>query len=240
MKISNIARLGGLMEGCDCNDILQRLAALEEGGCDCGAIYERLTNIENRLTIAEENIMNIDVRVTNIESNVTNIHNDITTINQLILQLQDDVYLSDVIDYLSPQIRPIVGGANPLLGLGVSAIRIGNNYNFWGTGQLANITSLTLGATYYIVEAGQPSEVPPAKPTKIPELKWYQGEPTTGTVWIEDRNHTGGAMLVSMPLMFDETGIYFVATVPTGNLANLQPGATFKFTQSLILVNSSS
>ena len=237
MKIQNIARLGGNLEGCDCEEILQRLTSLEEGQCDCEAINQKLTNLENNITGIQNDILDVKNDITNIQANIT-------LIEQNIAYIENAVMLSEVTDYWAPTVRPIAGGANPLFGIGVSAINIGRTYNFWGTGSLSGTSSLILGQTYYIVESGQnpePSPSPPFPPlNKVPELLWYLGEPTTGTLWLEDRNHGGGAMLVSMPLKFDSTGIYFVATVPTGNLSGLQPGTTFKFTQSLILVDPNS
>jgi len=211
MKIQNIARLGGNLEGCDCDEILERLTDLEESQCeqccDCQAIENSLTEIRNE---------------------ITNIWNKIDEVERFI-------HISEVVDYLAPAIRPIQGGPNPLYGIGVSVISIGQTFNFWGTGSLNNSVSLANNATYYIIEAGTPTEVPPAKPTKIPELTWYVGEPTIGTLWISDPAHSGGALTMSMPLYFDQTGIYFTTT---SSISNLTPSTVFKFTQALILVES--
>ncbi|MCL2846469.1 MAG: hypothetical protein FWE38_02140 [Firmicutes bacterium] len=53
MKIQNIARLGGNMTGCDCEDILQRLTALEEvEPCDCEAIDTELKRLDQATAIS--------------------------------------------------------------------------------------------------------------------------------------------------------------------------------------------
>jgi hypothetical protein len=81
---------------------------------------------------------------------------------------------------------------------------------------------LNNGQTYYIALASQ-----------FPELSFYQGDTTIGTMWVE----TPGGIVYTLPLRFDATGIYFR---PDTQITNLPIGTTFKFTQALILVDPSS
>lgn len=54
-------------------------------------------------------------------------------------------------------------------------------------------------------------------------LTWYQGQVTFGTLWVSRGGYT------SIPVMLDNTGIYFDYTSTTTNITNM------KFTQTLIL-----
>jgi len=172
MKISNIARLGGRMEGCDCDEILRRLTRIE-------------TNIKN---------------------------------------IEHFVFLSDVTTYRA---------TTTFLGATVSVINAGHTYNFWGSGALTSLVTLSNNTTYYLAYSGQPDPfIPPALPNRIPELVWYQGSSTIGTMWIET---AAGAVIATIPLRFDETGIWFRTTT---NIGDIPAGSTFKFTQALILVDT--
>jgi len=206
MKIQNIARLGGNLDGCDCADILQRLTQLEENQWDCAKTE---TCLEQRLT--------------NIKNELTQIHTELANLEQFVM-------ISEVSNYMAP-----VSVTLPIRGIGVSVISVGNTYNMWGTGALTTGANISLlgGNTYYIIKAGQPSDPDAPVKDKIFELTWYVGDPTIGTLWIKDDNHTGGSVFYSLPLQFNENGIYF--TVPSGNINNLTPGTTFRFTQALIL-----
>ena len=99
-----------------------------------------------------------------------------------------------------------------------AVIHAGFTYNFWGIGALNHVQTLTSGVRYYLITSVQ-----------YPELLFYQGDTTIGTLWIE----TPGGNVYSLPIRFDSTGIYFT---PSSNYTNLPVGTTFKFTQALILV----
>jgi hypothetical protein len=106
---------------------------------------------------------------------------------------------------------------NRIGGAAASVIKTGSTYNYWGTGALNNQVSLGNKQTYYIATSDQ-----------FPELKNYQGTPTTTTMWITYPDGT----TQTTPVNFDSTGIYFT---PSSTLNNIPAGSTFRFTQSLIL-----
>jgi len=227
MKIQNIARLGGSLTGCDCDEILQRLTAAEEGIQDLKDNQWDCTKTEDCLNIR---LTNIENNITAIQNNVTSIQNEITDIHTKLQTLEQFIMISEVSNYMAPSATTA-----PIQGIGVSAIRVGNTYNLWGTGSLTSAGSISLsgGSTYYLLQAGQPTDPNVPILDKMAELLWYVGDPTIGTLWIKDLNHSGGATFYSLPLQFDSTGIYF--SVPSGNINNLTPTTTFRFTQALIL-----
>jgi len=224
-KVTNQARIGTRISICDCDEINARLDALETSQCDCNAIDQRLTALEENVTTVQNQIIEINETLTYIQDTLTE---KVTEIWEEILLIEKFIFLSDVIEYASPY--PIFNG------LGVSTISAGHTYNFWGTGTLSTGTNLGNNTTYYIIRSGQPTTAPPTKPDRIPELSWYQGDSTIGTLWIEVPS-SPSITIYTLPLRFDSTGIYFQTT---NALNNLLAGTTFKFTQALILVNPSS
>ena len=185
--------------------------------CDCDAINARLDN-------REANAFNQCCDCESIESRLT-------ALEEHVFEIEKFVTISEVTDYMAP-----TSVTTPIRGIGVSAIRIGNTYNIWGTGALPGPGSISLngGTTYYLLLAGTPTDPNAPILDKMYELTWYVGDPTIGTLWIKDEGHAGGSAYYSLPLQFDSTGIYF--SIPSGNINNLTPGTTFKFTQALILV----
>jgi len=152
-------------------------------------------------------ISDIETRLAAIEQQIIDVYTQLTRIDRFI-------YLSDI--------SHIWSLSTALRGLGTGVIHSGYTYNFWGIGALDHQQTLTNGVTYYLVTSSQ-----------CPELAYYQGDTTIGTLWIE----TPGGIVYSIPIRFDETGIYFV---PGTQLTNLPVGTTFKFTQALILVDQES
>ena len=114
-------------------------------------------------------------------------------------------------------VRTAMSPTPQMAGLGVSVISIGPTYNYWGIGTLTSGQSWTQTNIYL------------ATPAQFPELAWYQGEPTIGTVWYSSG---GTGVPQSMPILIDQTGIY----IHPSNQLNVGAGTTFKFTQALILV----
>lgn len=135
---------------------------------------------------------------------------DIINIREEISILQLSVEISGV--------RTRMSTTPMLMGLGASVISIGPTFNFWGVGTLNSNQSWTQTKIYLVT------------PTQFPELAWYQGDPTIGTVWFSSG---GTGVPQSMPIYIDNTGIYIY---PANNI-NVNSGTTFKFTQALILVN---
>ncbi|MCL2574344.1 MAG: hypothetical protein FWE34_07335 [Defluviitaleaceae bacterium] len=146
-----------------------------------------------------------------LERRVTILEKEIVNIYTIIHRLESFIYLSDVEELwsLTPALR----------GLGSGVIHSGFTYNFWGIGALDHVQTLTNGVRYYLITASQ-----------YEPLTYYQGEPTLGTLWID----APGRAIETMPIRFDETGIYFI---PTTQMTNLPVGTVFKFTQALILVS---
>jgi hypothetical protein len=156
-------------------------------------------------------IFGLDIE--SLENRITTIEQEITKIFQRILILEQFIFLSDVTELWSPTIA--------LSGLGSGVIHAGYTYNFWGIGALDHQQTLNNGTTYYLIRSSQ-----------YPELMLYQGDTTISTLWIE----TPGGDVHTLPVRFDETGIYFR---PNSQITNLPIGTTFKFTQALILVDPS-
>ena len=126
------------------------------------------------------------------------------------------IYVSDISRIYSE--TPI------LQGISVDIMHVGFEYEFWGTGQLLSPTSLGNGTTYYIITVEQ-----------FPKLEFYKSELAVTTLWIETpAGSPGGAALYSLPLRFDETGVYFT---PRTNISNLYAGTIFKFTQTMLLID---
>ena len=146
----------------------------------------------------------VDFDLTALETRLTTIENNITVI-------QDFLYLSDV--------EEIWSQTTALSGLGAAVIYSGYTYNFWGIGALNHTQTLVNGSTYYLITSAQ-----------YPPLTLYQGTATIGTLWVIPPS---GALL-TLPIQFDATGIYFT---PNSQMTNLPIGTTFKFTQALILVD---
>jgi hypothetical protein len=101
----------------------------------------------------------------------------------------------------------------------VSIVRTGFTYNFWGTGSLDHVQTIANNVTYYLILGSQ-----------YAPLAAYRGETTIGTLWIE----TPSGVVHTMPIRFDQTGIYFTAR---SQLTNLPVGTTFTFSQALLLDN---
>lgn len=146
-----------------------------------------------------------------IDNRLFNIDNGLIDINSDVQVIEGFLHLSDVTEVwsLTPE----------LLGLGAAVIYVGYSYNFWGIGELESQQTLTVGETYYLIRSSQ-----------YPALSFYQGSPTTGTLWLE----IPSAGATKYPLHFNETGIYFI---PDSTLV-LPAGTRFSFTQQLILVES--
>jgi len=138
------------------------------------------------------------------------LESEIVKIYSRIAYIESFIYLSDV--------EQLWSTTPAMFGLGSGVIHSGFTYNFWGIGALDHVQTLTNGATYYLIRANQ-----------YEPLSYYQGEPTLGTLWIDEP----GSAIRTMPIRFDASGIYFI---PTTQLTNLSVGTTFKFTQALILV----
>ncbi|MCL2228203.1 MAG: hypothetical protein FWC00_00055 [Firmicutes bacterium] len=115
-------------------------------------------------------------------------------------------------------VRTVMSSNPNMSGLGTSVISIGPTYNYWGEGALSVGHQWANGTTYYLSTVAD-----------FPELAFYQGQPTIGTVWF-----TASGGIQSMPIYVDSTGIYIK---PTNNL-NATSGTTFKFTLTLILTNA--
>jgi len=221
MRIQNIARLGGSLEGCDCEDILQRLTSLEENQWDCSkteaCLEERLSNIENNVSNIQNNILNIENDITNIKSTLTDIQNELTLINTEISLLELATEISGVRSYKNT--------SGLMNGLGAAVISIGPTYNYWGIGTL--VSSPTWGSTRInLIVPRLPNPSDPNDEGVFPELFWYQGDTTVSTVWF-----TEGGTSYPLPLFIDATGIYIR---PTSTL-HPSAGTTFSFTQTLIL-----
>jgi len=136
---------------------------------------------------------------------------DITNIRNEISQIQLSLEISDV--------RTRMSTTSMMMGLGASAISIGPTFNFWGVGTLTSNQSWTQTNIYLVT------------PAQFPELAWYQGDPTIGTVWFSSG---GTGVPQAVPIYIDHTGIY----IRPANQINVNAGTTFKFTQALILVDS--
>ncbi|MCL2755602.1 MAG: hypothetical protein FWE45_00945 [Firmicutes bacterium] len=219
MKIQNIARLGGDLAGCDCDDILQRITSLEEGQCeqccDCDAISQSLTELRTDVTTIQNDITEIQQNITTLEQSF---NDQITNILNEISRIENFVFLSDV--------RTFPTTNNLLNGISVSTINAGHTFNFWGSGFTVDSPTLNNNTVYYIIDQSRTAY-------QIPELQWYQGDSTIGTLWIEI---PGVTAVYSFPLRFDSSGIYFRTTQAVNNIV---PGTLFKFTQALILVDPS-
>ena len=171
------------------------------------------SSIEPTFFSPKAGILIFGIDLESLETRISGIEGEITNIFQQVATIYEFVHLSDVINMPSP--------TPELAGLGVAVIHSGYTYNFWGTGSLNHVQTLNAGQTYYLLPS---SEFEP--------LTYYQGEATIGTLWIE----TPGGTMISFPVRFDGTGIFFR---PVENFYNLPIGTTFKFTQALILVSSS-
>jgi len=159
------------------------------------------------------------IKIRMLRDSVHTLQQQINELETRITYIEDFTQLSDITDYVVNQ--------SVFPGLGISSIRTGHTYNFWGTGSLSTGMSLTNGITYRLITGGVPNN--PA--LGISEaLTYYKGAPTVGTLWVD--NVSGGNRVFSMPIYFDGSGIYII---PTSNM-NFNAGATFNFTQSLILV----
>jgi len=221
MKIQNIARLGGDLEGCDCEEILQRLTALEEGTCDCEAIANSLTNLDNRITNIENDITTINNTISNIQSDIIEIKEEIVSIENRLTVVESSVAISPVRTFMRTTDNGIPV-TDYMYGLGVSVISIGPTYNYWGEGALGASHATWGQGKYYLVTNNEFSE-----------LSLYQGEATIGTAWFPSG---GNNVATSIPVYADATGIYISPTTGT----NPNNGGYFKFTLTLILVEATS
>ena len=135
---------------------------------------------------------------------------DLLTLSKKLAEIERSITISDV--------RTRMSTTTVLMGLGASVISIGPTFNFWGVGTL-NANQAWTQTNIYLVT-----------PVQFPELAWYQGDPTIGTVWFSSG---GTGVPQAMPIYIDSTGIYIR---PSNNI-NVNAGTTFKFTQALILVD---
>jgi len=149
-----------------------------------------------------------------MEAKLASIDGQIADIVSRVFTLEEFVEFSDEV--------PMWSQTAELFGLGVTVIYSGHTYNFWGTGALAQTETFLGGVPYYLLEASQ-----------FLPLSYYQGDPTISTLWIE--TPASPPLIVSLPVRIDETGIFFV---PDVTYAGLPAGTTFRFTQSLILVDT--
>ncbi|MCL2599406.1 MAG: hypothetical protein FWD76_05830 [Firmicutes bacterium] len=221
-QATNTARIGARSVLCDCQAIEDRLTALEDAQCDCTAIEAAITNINNDITSIQNTLTTVQQSITNIEQQITTMetyfNDQITNIWNEISYIRDFIYLSDVRTF--PTSNTLINGVS------VSVINAGHTFNFWGSGATNQMFSLGNNTNYYIIQQSQ-------IPFMIPELAWYQGDSTIGTLWLE---LAGGGAVYSFPLRFDSTGIYFTTTQ---SVNNVPVGSMFKFTQALILVDPS-
>jgi len=140
---------------------------------------------------------------------------EITNIKQEIIEIDRRFEIIDVNLEIS-DIRKGMTTTPQLSGFGASVISTGPTYSYWGVGIKIGTATLQQG-DYYLVT-----------PAQFPELAWYQGDTTISTVWI-----MSGGVSTAYPLYINQTGIWFHPT----NTITLAAGATFNFTQTLILVN---
>ena len=150
---------------------------------------------------------------TSLEDTLSTVEGQISDMSSQINSIEQFVHLSDVTNIWST--------TPELSGLGAAVINSGYTYNFWGIGTLNHQQTLNQGTTYYLIDSSQ-----------FQPLTYYQGDSTIGTLWIETPEPSSS--MYSLPIRFDATGIYFV---PDINYLNLPVGTTFRFTQSLILVD---
>ena len=149
-----------------------------------------------------------------LENKLTSIDGQISDIVGRVFNLEEFVKFSDEI--------PMWSQTAELFGIGVTVIYSGNTYNFWGTGALAQIETFEEGVAYYLLTTSQ-----------FPPLGYYQGDPTISTLWIETPDSP--PVIISLPVRINETGIFFV---PDITYMDLPAGTIFRFTQSLILVDT--
>jgi len=174
--------------------------------CDCDTINARLDYLEG----TQCDCGAIEQRLIELETTVAEIWQEIRNIERF-------VFLSDV--------RTFPTSNSLLSDISVSVINVGHTFNFWGSGSIVGSPSLTNNTVYYIINQSVATSM-------IPELTWYQGDSTIGTLWIEI---PGVTAVYNFPLRFDATGIYFRTTQAVNNII---PGTLFKFTQALILVDT--
>ena len=93
------------------------------GICDC-------TDLEERISALEEEVISITTQITYIEN---------------------FIYLSGLSQIYSPTLE--------LSGLGAAVIRSGYTYNFWGIGALDHQQTLSNGTTYYLIYGSQYTEL---------------------------------------------------------------------------------
>ena len=184
-------------------------------------ISEEEIETYEKVKIALFNITDKDAKLTNCpnaKAGILIFGNDLLSLEKRLSDLYEQLYcieqflqLSNVSEAWSPTIE--------LSGTGVAVISSGYTFNFWGIGALNHQQTLNSMTTYYLINNNQ-----------YEKLDLYQGEATIGTLWVE----TPFGETYSLPIRFDNTGVYFT---PYVQLANLPVGTTFKFTQSLILVD---
>ena len=170
--------------------------------------------VELTMLAPRSGILVFGFALNSIEDELTGISEQITNIFNELQRIEEFVHLSEVTEIWSLSAE--------LMGLGVSVISSGYTHNFWGIGTLNHQQTLTGGAVYYLVNSSQ-----------YEPLTFYQGDSTIGTLWIETLSPSN---IFSFPIRFDGTGIFFT---PDTTYQNLPPGTSFKFTQALILVDSS-
>lgn len=182
---------------------IARLGGRVAAACDCDEINRRLDVLEEKACDQCCDCAEINRRLSTIEWSLEIIDRAIA--------------ISDVRTFM--RVTPAVPTTDVMYGLGTSVISIGPTFNYWGVGALSGNHTWSQGSTVFLVT-----------PAQFPELAWYQGDPTIGTVWYQ-QGGTGAAL--SMPIYIDATGIYIR---PTSQM-NMNSGTTFKFTQALILVD---
>ena len=191
-------------------------AEIEEYGKATIALFNAAdASIELTFLAPRAGILIYGFDLDSVEKKITDISDQITDISDQVQTIEEFIHLSEVTEIWSP--------TPELSGLGAAVISSGFTYNFWGIGTLNHQQTLNDGQIYYLINSSQ-----------YTPLTFYQGDSTIGTLWIEAPPPV--ASMFSFPLHFDATGIYFT---PDTTYANLPVGTSFRFTQALILVESS-
>jgi len=172
--------------------------------------------VETTIFIPKAGILIFGLSAESLENRLEGIDNQILNIFSQLNAIEQFVHLSDVSEIWS--------NTAEISGLGAAVINSGYTYNFWGIGTLNHQQTLNAGTVYYLIESSQ-----------FNPLTFYQGDSTIGTLWIE--TPAPSSSVFSLPIRFDDTGIYFT---PDTTYVNLPVGTIFRFTQSLILVDTSS
>ena len=168
---------------CDFSEIEQKISTLQQ------SLEQQISQLSEHIT---QEISIVNQRIDNLEHRINNFEIDYALLSRVqdletqVQFLEDFVQLSEISTFWSTN--------TALSRIGVSVIFSGHTYNFWGVGSLDHAQSLANGTTYYIITSAQ-----------VPQLLWYQGEATIGTLWIS----TPAGVTYTLPIRFDRTGVYF-------------------------------